>query len=83
MTTTQHAYEVKDATGTFVEGTVEAASEAAVVEKLSSMGYGAVDGMLTKIAEFYDQEVEATTESLTPLIKPLTIAFLGAVVGDR
>ncbi len=38
--------------------------------------------MLDKIAEFYDQEVEATTEALTALIEPLMIAFLGAIVGS-
>jgi len=43
---------------------------------------GALDTMLHKIAEFYDQEVESTTESLTALIEPLMIAFLGAVVGS-
>lgn len=43
---------------------------------------GALDTMLLKISEFYDQEVEATTESLTALIEPLMIAFLGAVVGS-
>jgi type IV pilus assembly protein PilC len=42
---------------------------------------GALDTMLHKISEFYDQEVEATTESLTALIEPLMIAFLGSVVG--
>jgi type IV pilus assembly protein PilC len=42
---------------------------------------GALDTMLMKIADFYDQEVEATTESLTALIEPLMIAFLGTVVG--
>nr|WP_281380980.1 type II secretion system F family protein [Nocardioides panaciterrulae] len=43
---------------------------------------GAIDQMLKKIAEFYDEEVEAMTESLTALIEPLMIAFLGAVVGS-
>jgi type IV pilus assembly protein PilC len=43
---------------------------------------GALDDMLHKIAEFYDQEVEATTEALTSLIEPLMIAFLGGVVGS-
>jgi len=42
---------------------------------------GALDTMLGKIAEFYDQEVEATTEALTALIEPLMIAFLGGIVG--
>ena len=43
---------------------------------------GALDDMLHKIAEFYDQEVESTTESLTALIEPLMIAFLGGIVGS-
>jgi type IV pilus assembly protein PilC len=43
---------------------------------------GALDTMLMKISEFYDQQVEATTESLTALIEPLMIAFLGGVVGS-
>jgi type IV pilus assembly protein PilC len=43
---------------------------------------GALDTMLGKIAEFYDQEVEATTESLTALLEPLMIAFLGGIVGS-
>ncbi len=38
---------------------------------------GALDTMLSKICEFYDQEVEATTESLTALIEPLMIALPG------
>lgn len=42
---------------------------------------GALDAMLGKISEFYDQEVEATTESLTALMEPLMIAFLGGIVG--
>ena len=43
---------------------------------------GAIDQMLEKIAEFYDAEVEATTEALTALIEPLMIAFLGGIVGS-
>ncbi len=42
---------------------------------------GAMDTMLEKIADFYDQEVEATTEALTSLIEPLMIAVLGTVIG--
>jgi type IV pilus assembly protein PilC len=42
---------------------------------------GALDSMLHKISDFYDQEVESTTESLTSLIEPLMIAFLGGIVG--
>ncbi|MFL6100763.1 MAG: type II secretion system F family protein [Actinomycetales bacterium] len=43
---------------------------------------GAMDTMLEKIAEFYDQEVEATTEALTSLIEPLMIAVLGSIIGS-
>ena len=55
-----------------------------MVVQMMSVGEdtGALDTMLMKIAEFYDQEVEATTESLTALIEPLMIAFLGAIVGS-
>jgi type IV pilus assembly protein PilC len=42
---------------------------------------GAMDTMLYKISDFYDQEVEATTEALTSIIEPLMIAVLGSVVG--
>jgi type IV pilus assembly protein PilC len=42
---------------------------------------GAMDQMLTRIAQFYDEEVEATTEALTSLIEPLMIAGLGVVIG--
>jgi type IV pilus assembly protein PilC len=42
---------------------------------------GAMDNMLHKISEFYDQEVEATTEALTSIIEPLMIAVLGSVIG--
>jgi type IV pilus assembly protein PilC len=42
---------------------------------------GAVDTMLEKVANFYDQEVEATVNALTSLIEPILIVILGAVVG--
>ena len=42
---------------------------------------GALDTMLDKVAQFYDQEVEATTEQLTSLIEPLMIVMIGGVVG--
>lgn len=43
---------------------------------------GALDTMLHKISEFYDAEVEATTEALTSLIEPLMIAVLGGIIGS-
>jgi type IV pilus assembly protein PilC len=42
---------------------------------------GNVDGMMTKIADFYDVECEATVSALTSLIEPMLIVFLGVVVG--
>lgn len=56
----------------------------AMVTQMMTVGEetGALDTMLHKISEFYDQEVESTTESLTALIEPLMIAFLGGVIGS-
>lgn len=42
---------------------------------------GALDAMLAKIADFYDDEVSALVESMTALIEPLMIVFMGLVVG--
>jgi type IV pilus assembly protein PilC len=42
---------------------------------------GQVDLMLEKIAQFYDQEVEAAVDSLTSLIEPILIAVIGGCVG--
>jgi type IV pilus assembly protein PilC len=42
---------------------------------------GALDTMLGKVSDFYDQEVEAMAESLTALIEPIMIAVLGGLVG--
>lgn len=42
---------------------------------------GALDQMLEKIADFYDQEVESTTEALTSVIEPIMIGLLGGIVG--
>ena len=42
---------------------------------------GNVDGMLSKISDFYDTEIESTTESLTALMEPLMIGVIGGIVG--
>jgi type IV pilus assembly protein PilC len=42
---------------------------------------GALDTMLSKIAEFYDGEVDAAIASLTAAIEPILIVFLGVTVG--
>ncbi len=42
---------------------------------------GALDEMLHKIADFYDDEVDTAVESLTSVIEPVMIVFMGAIVG--
>jgi type IV pilus assembly protein PilC len=42
---------------------------------------GSLELMLSKIADFYDEEVQATTEQLTSLIEPLMIGVIGVIIG--
>ncbi len=42
---------------------------------------GALEALLEKIAEFYDSQVKAAIKSLTSLIEPLLISFMGVIVG--
>jgi type IV pilus assembly protein PilC len=42
---------------------------------------GALDTMLNKIADFYDEEVDAAVGSLTSLLEPMLMIFLGVVIG--
>ena len=42
---------------------------------------GALDEMLDKIADFYDQEVEATVNAMTSLIEPILIVVMGVCIG--
>ncbi len=42
---------------------------------------GALDAMLTKIADFYDEEVDQAVENLTAMIEPFMLVFLGVVIG--
>jgi type IV pilus assembly protein PilC len=42
---------------------------------------GALDAMLAKISEFYDEEVDAAVAGLTQLMEPIMIVFLGGVCG--
>jgi type IV pilus assembly protein PilC len=42
---------------------------------------GAMDAMLQKIADFYEDEVDAATKNLLTLLEPIMIVFLGGVVG--
>jgi len=42
---------------------------------------GGLDDMLNKIADFYDEEVDAAVAALTSLIEPVVIVVMGAVIG--
>lgn len=54
-----------------------------MVKHMSKAGEqtGNVDGMLVKVAAFYDAEVEVLVAALTSLMEPLLICFLGIVIG--
>ncbi|UCD72182.1 MAG: type II secretion system F family protein [Syntrophobacterales bacterium] len=43
---------------------------------------GTLDRMLSKVANFYEQQIEATITTLTTLIEPILIIFIGAAVGS-
>jgi type IV pilus assembly protein PilC len=42
---------------------------------------GALDAMLGKIADFYDEEVDQAVENLTSAIEPVMMVFMGVVIG--
>jgi type IV pilus assembly protein PilC len=42
---------------------------------------GGLDEMLTKVADFYDEEVDAAVAALTSVIEPIIIVFMGIVIG--
>jgi type IV pilus assembly protein PilC len=42
---------------------------------------GALDAMLSKIADFYDEEVDTAVGNLTSLLEPMLMVFLGVVIG--
>ena len=54
-----------------------------MVTQMISVGEsaGALDSMLNKIADFYDDEVDAAVSGLTSMIEPLMMVFLGGAVG--
>jgi type IV pilus assembly protein PilC len=54
-----------------------------MVTQMISVGEatGALDAMLAKIADFYEEEVDAAVAGLLTLLEPIMIAFLGVVVG--
>jgi len=55
----------------------------AMVCQMISVGEstGALDAMLVKIADFYDEEVDQAVENLTSMIEPFMLVFLGTTIG--
>jgi len=55
----------------------------AMVTRMVSVGEqsGELEKMLSKIADFYDEQVDTAVSGLTSMIEPLIIAFLGIVIG--
>jgi type IV pilus assembly protein PilC len=54
-----------------------------MVTQMISVGEktGGLDDMLNKIADFYEEEVDAAVSALTSIIEPVVIIFMGAIVG--
>ncbi len=54
-----------------------------LVVRMISVGEktGELEKMLSKIADFYDDQVDATVSGITSLIEPLVISFLGVIIG--
>jgi type IV pilus assembly protein PilC len=69
--------------GTLAEPLKSAPVFPAMVVHMISVGEntGALDAMLGKIADFYDDEVDAAVAAMTSLLEPMMIVFLGVAVG--
>jgi type IV pilus assembly protein PilC len=80
---------VMDARASIAEGQTiaEPLSESIIfpgmVTQMISVGEstGALDAMLEKIADFYDDEVDATVAAMTSMLEPLLMLFLGGSIG--
>jgi type IV pilus assembly protein PilC len=42
---------------------------------------GQLENMLSKVADFYDEQVDAAVSGLTSMLEPIVIVFLGVVIG--
>jgi type IV pilus assembly protein PilC len=42
---------------------------------------GALDAMLSKLADFYEEEVDVAVAAMTSMLEPLLMVFLGTIVG--
>jgi len=78
-----HARQTVTAGGTLAEPLKASPVFPPMVVHMISVGenVGALDAMLSKIADFYDDEVDAAVTALTSLLEPMMICFLGVAVG--
>ncbi len=82
----ESVFDVKDAIAegrTMAEPLIESGVFPTMVCSMISVGEqtGALESMLEKIADFYEEEVDQAVENLTSLIEPFMLVFLGVVVG--
>ena len=42
---------------------------------------GSIDDMLSKVADYYEEEVDNAVDAMTSLMEPMIMAFLGVVIG--
>ncbi len=86
MTIEKAIYDVRQGISegrTMADPLLESGVFPAMVCSMISVGEstGALDAMLGKIADFYDEEVDVAVENLTSAIEPMMMAFLGVVIG--
>ena len=43
---------------------------------------GQLDGMLSKVADFYEDEIAATVKAMTAMLEPMMIVLVGGIVGS-
>src|SRR5947209_15729604 len=69
--------------GTISDPLKESRTFPAMVSHMVGVGEetGALDAMLSKIADFYDDEVSAAVKALTSIMEPVMIVLVGGIVG--
>ena len=82
----QAIFKVRDSISegrTIAEPLAESKVFPSMVVQMISVGEatGALDVMLSKIADFYDDEVDVAVEALTGMMEPMIMAFLGVAIG--
>jgi type IV pilus assembly protein PilC len=79
----ENVYESVRRGGTIAEPLRQSAVFPAMVTHMVSVGEdtGNLDGMLDKVADFYEDEVAAAIKALTSILEPVMIVAVGGIVG--